>query len=101
MRDFFLEAVFLCTIPLERALSNFDINWAPSALASSNFFALKLKFNFFDKDFNSDFTFRFLKRLFLSWRILLNADFNIGNLHSPFKLNKNTISQEKCQHINH
>lgn len=83
MRDFFREAVFLCIIPLDRALSSFETNCAASVLASSNFFALKLKLNFFVKYFNSDFTFRFLKRLFLSWRILLNADFIIGNFHSP------------------
>ncbi len=92
MRDFFLEAVFLCIIPLDRAFSSLDINWTPSALASSNFFAIKLKFNFLDNAFNSDFTFKFRKCLFLFWRILLNADFSIGNFYSPFKLNKNTTS---------
>lgn len=86
MRDFFLEAVFLCIIPLERALSSLEINLAPSALASSDFFALRADCNFLDKDFNSDSTCEFLKRLFLSWRILLKADFSIGNLHSPFQI---------------
>ncbi len=92
MRDFFLEAVFLCIMPLERALSSLEINLAPSALASSIFFAARDNCNFLDKDFSSDFTCKFLKRLFLSWRILLNADFIIGSLHSPFKVNKHTIS---------
>lgn len=91
MRDFFLEAVFLCIMPLEWALSSLDINSAPSFLASSNFFAIKAKFSFLDKDFNSNFTFKFLRRLFLSWRILLNADFIIGNFYSPPKSNKHTI----------
>lgn len=92
MRDFFREAVFLCIIPLDRALSNLEINCAPSALASSNFFAIKAKFNFLDSAFNSAFTFKFRKCLFLSWRILLNADFVIGNFYSPFEFYKNTIS---------
>jgi len=78
MRDFFREAVFLCMIPLERALSSFEMSTSPSFLASS-VFALKAIANFLAKDFNSESTLRFLARLFLSWRILLKADFSIGN----------------------
>jgi len=86
MRDFFREAVFLCMIPLDRALSSLEINSAVRALASSNFFELKAKFNFLDRAFNSDLIRKFLKRLFLFWRILLKADFRIGNFLFSFQV---------------
>ena len=86
MRDFFREAVFLCIIPLDRALSSLEINSAARALASSNFFELKAKLNFLDKAFSSDLIRKFLKRLFLFWRILLKADFRIGNFSFSFRV---------------
>lgn len=83
MRDFFRETVFLWMRPFEPALSNFDISFIPSFLESS-FLEFKATMNFLERFFNSVSNLRFLSRFFLSWRILLKADFSIGNFHSPF-----------------
>src|SRR3989338_7453072 len=82
-RDILREAVFLCMMPFDAALSSFEIMKPAAFFASSVFLAAMSLSNFFASVLSSDFIVTLRRCFTLDFLMALYAAFLIGTFLSP------------------